>query len=452
MGSIYDVIIIGGGPGGYRTAELLGKKGLNTALVEASEIGGTCLNMGCIPFKTYLHASGIFGDAQMLGIKGILDPYQGRLHQERILAQKDSIVRGLRQGVEAVLRQSGVTLLYGKAEIVEQEDSRFAVRANGGVLESLRLVIATGSEEKHMDIPAGLTYKVITSKEMLELDTLPDEIDIIGAGAIGMEAASYFANAGSRVTLIEATDHIGGHIDGEIAKAVARIFEKKGIKILTETQLEQFNPKGVIYRNRDGEIQRNPDFVLTAMGRKPRIGEDVLRVLKPKLEAGAIWIDDECRTSCQNVYACGDVTGKLMLAHTAYRQAQVIVDSICDTPQSIDYRLIPRVIYANPDILTIGETEEDCIRNGIPYTARSLPMTYSGKYFADNGKDGAKAKMILDGEGRLIGLHVIGNGFSEFATAAELMIANQMKTEDIRRLVFPHPSYAEIFQELSSTC
>ncbi len=450
MGSSYDVTVIGGGPGGYKAAELLGEKGLRVALVEASEIGGTCLNMGCIPFKTYLHASRINRDAALLAGRGILDANPGRLHQAQILKEKDGIVRGLRQSVEAGLRQRGVTLYRGTAEVLGDSDSEFTVRAEGELLKSTRLIIATGSEEKRITVPDGLPYRVITSKEMLELDALPEEVDIIGAGTIGLEAASYYLDAGCRVTLVEAAERIGGHIDGEMAKALARILEKRGATILTETRLERFDADGVAYRNREGEIRRNPDTVLIAVGRRPKVDRNSVERLQLRLDGDGIWIDEMCRTSHENVYACGDVTGKLMLAHTAYRQAKVIADAICGTPCAMDYSLVPRVIYTNPEVLTIGATEEDCVRDGIPYRADALPMTYSGKYFAENGKDGAKAKIIADGEDRLIGLHVIGNGFSEFSMAAELMIANRMKIEEIGRLVFPHPTYAEIFSELTA--
>ena len=450
MAAFFDVVVIGGGPGGYKCAELLGKGGKSVALAEKTAVGGTCLNQGCIPFKFLLHVSKTRDEATKVGRAGYLDPYAGTISQAAVTAGKNKIVKGLNRSVETMLKACGVTLFRGEAHVVEASDAGFAVEVCGERITCEKLVIATGSNERLFDIPAGTSYRVFGSKEMLELEELPAEIDIIGAGAIGLEAASYFADAGCSVTVIEGLDHIGGHTDLEISQALRRILQKKGIKVLTGTFVKSFEPDRVIYTKGEETLERSTSNVLLAIGRVPNFDTASLDLLGVDYDRRGIAIDNSCQTSVPGVFATGDVTGKLMLAHTAYQQAKVIADSICgSSAQPIDYTLIPRIIYSNPEVLAVGLSEEDCKAADIAYTAKSLPMTYSGKYFAENGRDGAKAKMLVDSERRVIGFHMIGNASSELALAAELIIAQHMTIEQVLNLSFPHPTYGEIICNLA---
>ena len=450
MAARFDVVVIGGGPGGYKCAELLGKAGLSVALAEKTAVGGTCLNQGCIPFKFLLHVSRVRDEARKTAKAGYLDAAAGEVDQARVTRGKQRIVAGLNQSVEGLLRASGVTLYRGEAEVVEVSDAGFAVDVAGERLECGKLVIATGSVERPFEVPAGLAYKVLTSKDVLELSELPAEIDIIGAGAIGLEAASYFADAGCKVTVLEYLDHIGGHIDSEIATALRRILEAKGCTVITGASLQRFEGDAVVFEKDGEELVRKPSCVLLATGRVPKLDEASLEVLGVDYTPRGIEIDGACQTTRPDVYALGDATGKLMLAHTAYQQAKVISDVISGhAAKAIDYKLIPRIIYTNPEVLSVGLSEEDCKAEGLAYRAAALPMTYSGKYFAENGKDGAKAKMVVDGEGRIIGFHMIGNASSELALAAELMIAHRMTAAEVLDLSFPHPTYGEIIDTLA---
>lgn len=455
MALSFDVVVIGGGPGGYKCAELLGKGGLSVALCEKTAVGGTCLNQGCIPFKFLLHVSKVRDEAHKAAKAGYLDASAGSVEQARVVAGKQAIVTGLNRSVEAMLRTSGVTLFRGAAEVVAAENGRFTVAVSGAdgereTLECAKLVIATGSEERLVDVPSGLGYRVIGSKELLELTELPAEIDIVGAGAIGLEAASYLADAGCKVTVLEGLDHVGGHIDSEIAAALRRILQAKGVTVITGAALKRFEPARVVFERDGEELVRTPKCVLLAIGRVPAFDEASLEILGVSHGPRGIEIDERCQTTRENVFALGDVTGKLMLAHTAYQQAKLISDVICGKPaKPIDYSLIPRVIYTNPEVLAVGLSEDDCKAQGIAYRSAALPMTYSGKYFAENGKDGAKAKMLVDAESRVIGFHMIGNASSELALAAELMIAQRMAVAEILNLSFPHPTYGEIICALA---
>lgn len=444
---MYDVIVIGGGPGGYKTAELCGKSGMKVALVEENEIGGTCLNQGCIPLKSYLHTCKTYTEMQDLSKKGLLLFNDHSIAQKKVYENKNTIVNGLKQSVTGLLKQCGVEILSGCGELVSKDESIFRVSVNGNVIEGKQLVIATGSVERRITDRKDVPYKILYSKDMLDLDYIPDEIDIIGAGSIGLEAACFFSEAGSKVTVIESQERIGGHIDAEIALAMESILSRRGINFLLGTSVKSFEDEGVVYECNGNRIIRQTPMVLVSIGRIPRIDRASLDRYGIAYSDKGIVIDDKCRTNVKNVYACGDVTGNLMLAHVAYRQAKVISESIKGKGNSVDYSAVPRVIYSYPEILSVGMTEQDC--KDEEYYAKSLPMTYSGRYFAENGKDGAKAKIIIDKERRIIGFHMIGNSSSEISIAAELMIAQKLKIEDIQNLIFAHPTYGEIIGELA---
>lgn len=444
---MYDVIVIGGGPGGYKTAELCSKKGMYVALVEEVALGGTCLNQGCIPFKSYLHTSRIRQEALKLTNSGLIISSGTEINQSRVLAYKDDIVKELDQSVGGTLRNCGVNVIYGHGSITKRSNEKISVSIDDDIIEGRNLVIATGSDERRLTIPSDTEYKVIYSKEMLEIGSLPKEIDIIGAGAIGLEAASYFVDAGCIVNVFETFSKIGGHIDSDISDALKRILAIKGISIYTDTMISKFDKNNIMFDHEGEKIIRYPECVLIAVGRSPKIDRESLDFFDVKYSDRGIDIDESCRTNVRNVYACGDVTGKLMLAHTAYQQAKVIADVISGIDSKINYDVIPRVIYSNPEVLSVGKSGDDCEVE--KYSSRSIPMTYSGKYFAENGKDGAKAKMVLDENNCIVGFHMIGNGASEISLAAELMISQKMKVEDIENLVYAHPTYGEIIGDLA---
>ena len=444
---MYDVIIIGGGPGGYKTAELCAKNGQRTALIEEADLGGTCLNQGCIPFKTYLHFSGMRRQAQGAAASGFLDVPSVELRQGAIRAYKDQIAANLRQSVQMTVAHDGADLFRGHATVQGTSAEGFLVSVGEETLQASSLVLATGSVEQRLTVPAGLPYPVLYSKEMLELDTIPKNLVIVGGGTIGLEAASFFSDAGSQVTVVESLPEIGGAMDREIAQAMQRILKKKGIAVYTDTMVQTFAADGILCERRGESLRLQADAVLVAIGRKPRLEEASLSALGVAYTERGISVDASCRTNVPGVFACGDVTGKRMLAHTAYRQAKVIADTLNGKDSIVDYSVIPGVTYTNPEVLTAGACEQDLAEG--TYTVSSLAMTYSGKYFAENGKDGAKAKLIVDQQQRVIGFHMIGNGASELSLAAELMIAKQMTADELTNLVYAHPTYGEIIGALA---
>ena len=449
---MFDVIVIGGGPGGYRAAQLLADYGCSVAIIEKDELGGVCLNQGCIPFKAYLRATGFLQEASRYAKESVFSGGDNSLDQASLLKKKNKIIAGLRQGLSAGMTGRGITVIKGSASSVERMDDNFAVATEAGRIEGRNLIIATGSVE--VKLPnindADSAIKVITSKEMLELEETPKSIVIIGAGAIGLEAACFFKDAGSDVTVIEAASHIGGNIDSDISASLEKCLRKKGINFLTNTTVTGIEGDSLCCKGENGDIARfNPKYVLVAVGRRPDTDDALINSLGVEFDRHGIKIDEKCRTSVPKVYACGDITGKIMLAHTAYHQAKVIADTIKGIDNTVDYKRIPKVIYSNPEVITVGMTEQECINDKLEYRAKSLPMTYSGKYFSDYGKDGAFAKLIVNERQEVIGFHMVGNESAEIALAAEMMIVSKFKVGDLSNLVYAHPSYSEIIGELA---
>ena len=441
---MYDITIIGGGPGGYKCAELLAKTKNKVALIEEKNLGGICLNQGCIPFKSYLHFSHIREECLKMSRNGIFNLSKIETNQAVINEDKNMIIKCLQQSIAGMLKNSGVEIIYSKAHSAIDKGESICIETDGMTIETRKLIIATGSEERRIFDDPSIKY----SKDILELDYLPPNIVIIGGGVIGLEAASYFADLGSKVSIIEATGQVGGSIDGEISTALLRILRNKRIDIYTNSNIYDICDNNVNFLVSEEHKVLHTDYILCSIGRIPKICKEITDPLGICATNNGIIIDDSCRTSNPKVYACGDVTGKLMLAHTAYKHAKIITDNIANKQSTINYALIPKVIYTNPEVLNVGLTEEECKKNNIKYKAKSLPMTYSGKYFAENGKDGALAKMIIDDDNRIIGFHMIGNGSSEISTAVELMILKKMCVEDIKDLVIAHPTYSEIIAEI----
>lgn len=448
----FDVLVIGGGPGGYKAAQLIAGHGFRTAVAEKEALGGVCLNHGCIPFKTYLHTAHILHDAASLRAQSLLSGEALSLSFPALYRQKEEIISALRQGVQMTLDACGVTVLRGEAHVIDASADCMTVEVRGERYACKKLVLATGSRPAFVpQAPQGAAYSVADSRAMLSLESLPETVDVLGGGAIGLEAACFLAEAGCGVTVLEAAQHIGGRIDREISGALSRILRKKGVRILTGAHFERADREAVLYRQGETVFARTPQLLLCAAGRLPQFDAGELDLLGVRYTYAGIIIDAQCRTQNPNVFACGDATGKSMLAHTAYRQAKVIADVLGGRPAHMDYTCIPCVLYTSPEVLCIGLTEHDCEEQGIDYRAHALPMTYSGKYFAENGRDGAVAKMIVDAQKRVIGLQLIGNGAAELSLAAELMIRERMPASEIEDLVFAHPSYSEIFGDLASS-
>ena len=447
----FDLIIIGGGPGGYEAAELAGKRGLKTALIEKDKLGGVCLNYGCIPMKGYLHLAHVQASIEDLQKDRVIaDCGEHWVNQSYVVERNQQIIGKLQQGLALKLKNAGVAIYRGNAYISSVNED-VIVTVNEQPMTANALIIATGSHAAKVPHAHSRTgYQVIYSDELFQLTSIPHQMVIIGAGAVGLEAASYFYTVGCEVTIVDIKDEIGGRLDRDIAGAYRKILEHKGIQIYTGSSVKQFCEDEILIERRGEEISLKTELVVIAVGRVPAVQGLGLEECGVDYDETGICIDSACRTNKRNVYACGDVTGKCMLAHAAYEQARVAVDNLTGNGAGMDYDTIPQIIYTRPEVTMVGLSEEECIARNIQCITKVLPLTYSGRYYIEHKNDGAKAKIIVDARTKtIIGFAMVGDGASEIALAAEMMIVKKMRIEDVAALVFPHPTVGEILRELA---
>lgn len=446
---MYDLIVIGGGPAGYRAAELAGEGGLSVLLMEKREVGGVCLNEGCIPTKTLLYSAKIKDGAEHGEKYGVIAD-SVKLDHKAVVARKNKVVKMLVAGVKAKLRSAGVTIAQGEAQILRRGEG-FEVKCGEEVHTGKRLLIAAGSVPIVPPIP-GLKEALesgfaLTSREILDLDVVPKRLAVIGGGVIGLEMASYFASAGSEVTVIEMLASIGGPIDSDIAKLLKKNLEKKGITFLLGCKVTEVGSGVLKAQDGSGIKEIGCDTVLLSAGRRTASEGLGLQNIGVLTERGAVVTDEHMKTNVPGVYAAGDINGKSMLAHTAYREAEVAANDMLGRADAMDYRAVPGVIYTSPEVAGVGETEESAKAKGTEYKSTTVSMRFSGRYLAENeGGDGI-AKIITDNRGRIAGFHMIGSYASEIIYGACIMIGREMTPSQVQKTIFPHPTVSEIIKE-----
>ncbi len=447
----YDLIVIGGGPAGYLAAERAGHAGLNTLLIEKRFVGGVCLNEGCIPSKTLLNSAKVH-DYAAHGQKYGVFAEKVTFDHKAVINRKNKVVNTLVSGIKSKLRKNKVTLVEGFGEIQGRSSEGYEVKANDTVYVGKRLLIATGSMPL---IPPITGVKegiekgfVLTNREILDIQEVPGSLVIIGGGVIGLEMASYFNSVGSKVTIIEMLDHIAGYTDREISEILLKNYQKKGVDFRLGSKVVEVTENAVIYEANGERVTVPADKVLMSIGRRPVVDGIGLENIGVEIERGHIKVDELGKTNVPEVYAAGDVNGYSMLAHTAYREAEVCINNILGQKDRMRYNAIPSVIYTNPEVASIGETEETARAKGIDFETAKLSMMYSGRYVAENeGGDGI-CKVLIDKKYRkLIGVHMIGNYASEIIWGAGALIEAEMRVKDIKEIVFPHPTVSEIIRE-----
>ena len=355
-------------------------------------------------------------------------------------------------GIKAKLKKNKVTVVTEIAVIKGRTAEGFTVAAGDQVYTGKKLLIATGSVPVTPPIPGvkeGLESGfVVTNREILDLQEVPERFAIIGGGVIGLEMASYFNTAGSQVTVIEMMDKIAGPTDREISEILMHNYEKKGITFRLGCKVTAVAPGKVVYENAGKTYEVPCDKVLLSIGRRAFTEGLGLESIGVETERGKIKTDDRSRTNIAGVYAAGDVNGYSMLAHTAYRETEVAINDILGKKDRMRYNAIPSVIYTNPEVAGVGETEETAKAKGIDYECVKLSMMYSGRYVAENeGGDGIIKILINKKYRNVIGVHMIGNYSSEIIYGAGMMIETEMRIDDIKQIVFPHPSVCEVIRE-----
>lgn len=442
----YFLAIIGGGPAGYTAAEKASKAGKDVVLFEQSSLGGTCLNVGCIPTKSLLYGAKQYYNATHAAKYGVT---AGEVSFDFAAMQKRKtiVVRKLVAGIKQRLTNEHCTVVNGFAKVISRQDESVTIECNGQTYEAENLMICTGSTNFVPPIP-GIkdNAHVWDSTDALNATELPKSILIVGGGVIGMEFATLYHELGVPVTVIEAMPTILPNLDQDVVSILKDRYTKAGITILTSTKVEEMDGERV---KANGEWLE-ADKILVSVGRRANLnGLEALNELE--LNRGAIVVDDFCKTNLPNVYACGDVTGKIMLAHVAARQAEVAVGRMLKIIplQRIAYNAIPSVVYTNPEIASVGITEQQAEAMSIPTEVKTLPMTFSGRFMAENDGETGLCKLVTDAKNHsVLGVHMIGNPCSEFVAAASFAVRMGYTTAEMQQVVFPHPTVSEILHEI----
>jgi dihydrolipoamide dehydrogenase len=450
---MFDLIVLGGGPGGYLAAERAGEAGLATLLIEKNKLGGVCLNEGCIPSKTLLNSAKIYDHAAN-GAKYGVTSSDAKIDQSAVVARKNKVVKNLVAGIRGQLKSKKVTVKEGFGTIVGRSPEGIITVAVGEEkFEGKQLLIATGSEAVVPPIPGvreGMQDgSVVTNREILDLETIPESMVVVGGGVIGLEMANYFSTVGTRVTVVEMLDHIAGVADRELSSVLQKSFEKKGIVFHLGCQVTAVENGKVSFKDKAGNVaQADSQVTLMSVGRRPVSQGFGLENIPVLVERGRIVTDAQGRTNVPGVYAVGDVNGVWMLAHAAYREAEVAINTILGKKDVMRYQAMPSVIYTNPEMAFVGETEETCKEKGIEYKKVTLPMNFSGRYMAENEAGDGLIKLLIDPvHQRLLGCHMIGSYASEIILSAGILVETEMRIDHMKELIFPHPTVGEIIRE-----
>ena len=447
----FDLIVLGGGPAGYLAAERAAAAGLKTALFEKRSLGGVCLNEGCIPSKALLNSAKILDYAKRAEGYGVRVS-EASIDHAAVTARKNKVVKALVSGIGMKMKKLNVTVISAAAAITGKSDDGFFVTGGGETYLADKLLIATGSAPLTPPIPGlreGLESGFcLTNREILDMTELPESLVIIGGGVIGLEMASYFNSAGASVTVIEMLDKIAGATEKEISDILLKNYKKAGVTFKLSCKVTSVGADSVTYAENGAEKTIPASKVLVSIGRRPITDGIGLEAIGVYTENGAVVTDDRMRTNVPEVYAAGDVNGKSMLAHTAYREAEVAVNHMLGKKDIMRYAAIPSVIYTNPEVASVGETPESAADKGIDVKTVSVSMRLSGRYIAEvNGGNGI-AKLVVDSKNsRIIGVHLIGSYVSEMIYGAALMIETKIKTDSLKELVFPHPTVCEVIRE-----
>lgn len=443
----YDIAIIGGGPAGYTAAERAGANGLRAVLFEKKAMGGVCLNEGCIPTKALLYSAKILDSIKSAPKYGVSVDSAPTFDMEKMINRKNKTVQKLTGGVRMTVNSYGVTIIDKEAVIEGEGENGFRIYCDGDVYEATYLMVCTGSDTVIPPIKGLSDIDYWTSREALDSTVLPSSLAIIGGGVIGMEFASFFNSMGVRVRVIEMMPEILGVMDKETSAMLRGDYTKKGINFYLNTKVTEVSDKGVTVEKDGKSSFIEADRILVSVGRKANITQVGLDKLNIELHRNGVVVDEHMLTSHPRVYACGDITGYSLLAHTAIREAEVAVNHILGIDDPMNYNCVPGVVYTNPELAGVGKTEEELMAKGIYYRVQKLPMVYSGRFVAENELGNGLCKLIIDHNDRIMGCHMLGNPASEIIVVAGIAIQRGYTVDEFRKSVFPHPTVGEIYHE-----
>lgn len=453
---MYDLAIIGGGPGGYVAAERAGAAGLKTVIFEKKSLGGVCLNEGCIPTKTLLYSAKVYNYAVTGDHYGVYVKEPSFQYGE-IVDRKDKVVKKLVGGIKAAMKGFKVEVVNAEAKVTGRSAEGIAISADGKEFLARNLLLCTGSEAAVPPFP-GLKEAgdvIVTNREILALREQPKELVVIGGGVIGMEFAAFYNTLGTKVTVVEMLPKILGPLDDEISAMLQKVYAKRGVNFCLKCKVTGIEGNTVVYEDPEGKVCRvSGDKILVSVGRRANfkgLGLEELGVefaLNPAGRPVGVKVDSKMRTNIPNVYAAGDITGFSMLAHTASREGEVAVNNILGKEDHMRYEAIPGVVYTNPEVAGVGLTEEQAKASGKDFTVVKLPMAYAGRFVAENEGGEGICKIIVGKKyHEVLGVHMLGNPCSEIIHSACIAIETEMTLEQLKEVVFPHPTVSEIIKE-----
>lgn len=447
-----DLLIIGSGPGGYRTASYSAKNGLHVTIIEKDQLGGTCLNAGCIPTKCLAH------DAEVrIAALSSFDTLPS-LDFMKVMERKNGVLSQLREGINTLLNQPDINLIKGEAHFV----SDHIVEVGDRKVEAKNIIIATGSQAKlppfinredYLNSPT-LKRSVVTSTELLSIDELPKRLVIIGAGVIGMEFASAFAAFGCQVVVVEYMKECLPMIDSDIAKRLRKMLEKRGVTFYMQSAVEKVIPPTeednvdtvVVFNKKDKEIKLEADLVLVATGRQPNVMDIGLDSTNIEYSLKGIPVDKNMETNINGVYAIGDVNARQMLAHAATFQGFRAVNHILSKQDNIRLEIMPSAIFTYPEAACVGKTEEQCKETGVKYTIRKGFYRSNGKALSMNETEGM-IKILIGEDGLILGGHAYGSHSADLIQELSALMNRDTTLNEICDIIHIHPTLSEILQD-----
>lgn len=439
---MYDLIVVGAGPGGYESAIHAGKMGKKVALIEKEKLGGTCLNVGCIPAKTFLRSSKLYGECKEAAVFGV--KITGlEFDMPAVVARKNRVISTLNSGIKGLLKKAGVEVITGQGRLV----ARNTVEVGGTRYEAANILLATGSRPMVPPIPG--IENTLNSDTVFNLEVVPKSIAIVGGGYIGLEFACFFREIGCEVQVFEMMPDIAAGADGEIASRMLRILTQKGIQFHLAAKVKRIEGKTLHFVDKDGkESSVETEYILNSTGRRANVENLGLETVGVDFTPRGIKTSELGKTSVPGIWACGDVTGRRMLAHAATREGMVAVNNMFGHKDRIRYTALPAVVYTHPEVAMVGRTEEELKSAGIKYKKSSVPIAVAGRYLVEHEDPTGFVKVLCGAEfGEILGVHIIGDASSEFIIAAAAMVETEMNAARASELVFPHPTISEALKE-----